>query len=43
MTNELRPPFPPFNRETALEKVSKAQDGWNTRDAQRVALAYTPD
>ena len=34
---------PPFTRETAIEKVRKAEDGWNSRDPQRVALAYTPD
>jgi nuclear transport factor 2 (NTF2) superfamily protein len=34
---------PPFTRETAIEKVRKAEDGWNSRDAQRVALAYTVD
>ncbi|MFA5970312.1 MAG: nuclear transport factor 2 family protein [Sphingomonas sp.] len=38
-----RPPFPPFTRETALAKVRAAEDAWNTRDAQRVALAYTID
>jgi len=40
---EQRPPFPPFTHETAIEKVRKAEDGWNTRDPQKVALAYTPD
>ena len=34
---------PPFTRETALEKVRRAEDGWNSRDPQRVALAYTVD
>ena len=34
---------PPFTRETAIEKVRKAEDGWNSRDPQRVALAYTVD
>jgi nuclear transport factor 2 (NTF2) superfamily protein len=34
---------PPFTRETAIEKVRKAEDGWNSRDPQRVALAYTAD
>jgi nuclear transport factor 2 (NTF2) superfamily protein len=34
---------PPFTRETAAEKVRKAEDAWNTRDPQRVALAYTVD
>jgi len=38
-----RPPLPPFNRESAIEKVRLAEDAWNTRDPGRVALAYTPD
>lgn len=38
-----RPPFPPFTEETALQKVQAAEDAWNTRDPQRVAMAYTPD
>ncbi|WNG19760.1 DUF1348 family protein [Cystobacter fuscus] len=41
--SELRPPLPPFTYETAVEKVRKAEDGWNSRDPQRVALAYTQD
>ena len=40
---ESRPPVPPFTRETAIEKVRKAEDAWNTRDPVRVSLAYTPD
>jgi len=40
---ESRPPFPPFTLETAIEKVRMAEDAWNTRDPQRVALAYTMD
>lgn len=40
---EARPPIPPFTRETAIEKVRKAEDAWNSRDPARVALAYTPD
>ncbi|MDP3004662.1 nuclear transport factor 2 family protein [Methylotenera sp.] len=40
---EARPPFPPFTRETAIQKVRIAEDGWNSRDPKRVALAYTPD
>jgi hypothetical protein len=40
---EPRPPLPPFTRETATQKVRLAEDGWNTRDPRRVALAYTPD
>lgn len=38
---ESRPPLPPFTRETALQKMRLAEDGWNTRDAAKVALAYT--
>jgi len=38
-----RPPLPPFNEETALLKVQLAEDGWNSRDPERVALAYTED
>jgi uncharacterized protein len=38
-----RPPFPPFTLETAKAKVQAAEDAWNTRDPQRVALAYTED
>lgn len=38
-----RPPLPPFTRETALAKVQAAEDAWNTRDPERVALAYTED
>ena len=38
-----RPPFPPFTRETAAQKVRMAEDGWNTRDPERVSLAYTVD
>jgi nuclear transport factor 2 (NTF2) superfamily protein len=42
-TSESKPPFPPFTRETALQKVRMAEDGWNNRDPERVALAYTID
>ncbi len=38
-----RPPLPPFTRETAVQKVRMAEDGWNSRDAERVSLAYTVD
>jgi nuclear transport factor 2 (NTF2) superfamily protein len=38
-----RPPFPPYTRETAVQKVRLAEDGWNSRDPERVSLAYTPD
>lgn len=40
---ETRPPLPPFTLETAIQKVRLAEDGWNTRDAAKVALAYTLD
>ena len=42
-TIEARPPVPPYTRESAVEKVRLAEDGWNSRDPNRVALAYTPD
>ena len=38
-----RPPLPPFTRETAMQKVRLAEDGWNSRDPEKVALAYTID
>jgi nuclear transport factor 2 (NTF2) superfamily protein len=38
-----RPPFPPFDAQTAAQKVQAAEDAWNTRDPERVALAYTED
>ena len=40
---EQRPPVPPFTREDAIKKVRAAEDGWNTRDPQKVSMAYTPD
>ena len=43
INNEARPPLPPFTRETAIQKVRLAEDGWNSRDAQRVSLVYTID
>jgi nuclear transport factor 2 (NTF2) superfamily protein len=39
----MRPPVPPFTEETAQQKVQAAEDGWNTRDPERVAAAYTSD
>ncbi len=39
----MRPPLPPFDRETAVKKVRLAEDAWNSRDAERVSLAYTVD
>jgi len=41
--SEERPPFPPFTLETAIEKVRKAEDAWNTRRPETVALAYSQD
>ena len=38
-----RPPIPPFTRDTALAKVQAAEDVWNTRDAEKVAQAYSAD
>lgn len=40
---ETRPPYPPFTAETARQKVQAAEDAWNTRDPEKVSLAYTPD
>jgi uncharacterized protein len=42
-TVERRPPFPPFTRESAIEKVRLAEDSWNSRNPERVALGYTVD
>src|ERR1700761_9487371 len=41
--SEERPPFPPFTSETAAQKGQSAEDAWNTRDPERVAMAYTVD
>ena len=38
-----RPPLPPFTRDTAIQKVRMAEDGWNTRNPEKVSLAYTED
>lgn len=40
---EARPPFPPFSREEAIKKVRAAEDAWNSRDPERVSLAYSED
>src|ERR1035438_3211501 len=42
-TSAIRPPVPPFTRESAIQKVRLAEDGWNTRDPGKVALAYATD
>jgi len=41
--SELRPPVPPFDQESAAQKVRMAEDAWNSRDPDRVVLVYTPD
>ena len=41
--SEARPPTPPFTPETAAQKVRLAEDAWNSRNPNKVALAYTPD
>ncbi|MGX9936919.1 nuclear transport factor 2 family protein [Advenella kashmirensis] len=43
MTPEIRQPVPPFTLDSAVQKVRLAEDGWNSRDPQRVSLAYTVD
>ncbi|WP_029065041.1 nuclear transport factor 2 family protein [Labrenzia sp. DG1229] len=40
---EQRPPLPPFTRDTAIQKVRAAEDGWNGQNPTKVAQAYTPD
>ena len=40
---QTRPPVPPFDEESARQKVQAAEDAWNTRDPEKVSLAYTPD
>jgi uncharacterized protein len=38
-----RPPLPPFTKETAIQKVRTAEDGWNGQNPEKIAMAYTPD
>ncbi|MGH8157364.1 MAG: DUF1348 family protein [Rhodanobacter sp.] len=40
---ETKPPLPPFTRDSAIQKVRLAEDGWNSRDPERVVLAYSED
>jgi nuclear transport factor 2 (NTF2) superfamily protein len=40
-TIEIRPPLPPFNFETATQKVRAAEDAWNSREPERVSLGYS--
>ena len=42
-SSEARPPLPPFDKDSATEKVRLAEDAWNSRDPERVSLAYTED
>ncbi|MEX3943295.1 DUF1348 family protein [Paraburkholderia sp. BR10937] len=42
-TSDVKPPLPPFTHETAVQKVRIAEDGWNSRDPAKVALAYSVD
>ncbi len=42
-TTEQKHPLPPFTMETALQKVQLAEDAWNSKDPERIALAYTID
>ncbi|GAB4288401.1 MAG: nuclear transport factor 2 family protein [Methylophaga sp.] len=43
MAEESKPPLPPFTEETARQKVRMAENAWNTKDPDKVALAYSPD
>ncbi|WP_086931763.1 DUF1348 family protein [Agarilytica rhodophyticola] len=43
MSAEIRKPLPPFTAETAAQKVRMAEDGWNSRNPEKVSLAYTKD
>ena len=43
MKTESKPPLPPFDSETVVQKVRLAEDAWNSRDPDRVSLAYTVD
>ena len=43
MTGNSRPPLPPFTKETAVQKVRMAEDGWNSRDPDKVSMVYTID
>ncbi len=40
---QVRPPVPPFDRDSAIQKVRLAEDAWNSRDPERVSLSYTVD
>ena len=38
---EQKPPFPPFTEETAKQKIQAAEDGWNSKNPEKVSMAYT--
>ena len=40
---EQKPPFPPFTEETAKQKIQAAEDGWNSKNPEKVSMAYTLD
>lgn len=40
---EQKPPLPPFTKETAKQKIQAAEDAWNSKDPEKVSMAYTPD
>ncbi len=40
---EQKPPFPPFTEATAKQKIQAAEDAWNSKNPEKVSLAYTPD
>ena len=40
---QTRPPLPPFNEQTAIQKIRMAEDAWNSRDPERVSMVYTED
>lgn len=42
-SSEARPPLPPFDRDGAVQKARLAEDAWNTRDPEKISLAYTED
>ena len=43
MSVEQKPPFPPFTKETATQKIQAAENAWNSKDAEKVCMAYTVD
>jgi nuclear transport factor 2 (NTF2) superfamily protein len=43
LPSETKPPLPPFSRETAIQKIRLAEDAWNSKDPDRVKMAYSKD